>query len=332
MTISPKLQFWCYKDAIENLYVSTVGQPSLVLTPLQAWEQSNPLYFQMCLLIWTNVWTFTRGKLYDWSAVDRLWSISPILYGICYVLHDLYHSGNKLTCPRNAVIALLVTLWGLRLTWNFAIKGGYNNKESEDYRWEIVRNWFKSIRIPFVGRICQELFYLLFVNFYQNTLIWSFVGIPMYLTYEISKITSSWNTMDYSLVFAWSVFFWIESIADYQMFQFQTQKKKFLRNELKVNDAQKKIYERGFFTGGLYSLSRHPNYFAEQCMWWVISLWPMFLQKSVNWSGVPAFLLTLLFQGSTTLAEQISSQKYPDYKIYQQRVSRLIPWFARPMN
>ena len=34
----------------------------------------------------------------------------------------------------------LSTLWGIRLTFNFWIKGGYSG--GEDYRWKEVRKWF----------------------------------------------------------------------------------------------------------------------------------------------------------------------------------------------
>lgn len=34
-----------------------------------------------------------------------------------------------------------ITLWGLRLSFNFARKGGYNLSE-EDYRWKILKNNF----------------------------------------------------------------------------------------------------------------------------------------------------------------------------------------------
>ena len=51
--------------------------------------------------------------------------------------------------PRQTLAASLVTVWGIRLTFNFARKGGYSWKfweGEEDYRWAIVRKnpLFKS--------------------------------------------------------------------------------------------------------------------------------------------------------------------------------------------
>jgi steroid 5-alpha reductase family enzyme len=39
--------------------------------------------------------------------------------------------------------------------------------------------------------------------------------------------------------------------------------------------------------------------------------------------------LTLLFQGSTRMTEELSLTKYPSYGEYQRTTSRLIPWLPR---
>ena len=78
-------------------------------------------------------------------------------------------------------------------------------------------------------------------------------------------------------------------------------------------------YGRGFLTRGLFAYSRHPNFFAEQSMWWAFYL------VAVAAKGGPAagqdawlqpvlvgpVLLSLLFQGSTPFTEDITLRKYP---------------------
>lgn len=99
----------------------------------------------------------------------------------------------------------------------------------------------------------------------------------------------------------------------------------------------------GFLQSGLFAFSRHPNFWAEMSLWWVFHLfaypaagihlerrhdwnnfarWPFW----ANWTAVGPLLLTLLFQGSTSLTEELSARKYPQYRRYQKRVSRLLPW------
>jgi len=45
-----------------------------------------------------------------------------------------------------------------------------------------------------------------------------------------------------------------------------------------------------------------------------------------NWSIAGAVLLVLLFIGSSNFSEEISANKYPDYKNYQKKVPRFIPF------
>jgi steroid 5-alpha reductase family enzyme len=69
------------------------------------------------------------------SQVDKLWSIVPIYY----VWHMAAVGGFT---DRMVLMAVLVTIWGVRLTYNFARRGAYTWKfwaGEEDYRWEILR-------------------------------------------------------------------------------------------------------------------------------------------------------------------------------------------------
>ena len=85
------------------------------------------------------------------------------------------------------------------------------------------------------------------------------------------------------------------------------------RPELKAD------YARGFLTRGLFSWSRHPNFFAEQSMWWAFYLFAV-AAKGGPAGGQDAWvqpylagpvLLSLLFQGSTSFTEGITAAKYP---------------------
>ena len=96
------------------------------------------------------------------SQMDKLWSILPAVYAWIIAA-----KGNLQ--PRLVIMALLVTLWGIRLTFNFARKGAYKLKfweGEEDYRWAILRkNKYLSSRIAWM------LFDLFFISIYQNVLI-----------------------------------------------------------------------------------------------------------------------------------------------------------------
>lgn len=69
------------------------------------------------------------------SQMDKLWSILPAVY----VWIVAIKGGMS---PRLVLMASLATIWGVRLTWNFARKGAYSWKfwaGEEDYRWKWLR-------------------------------------------------------------------------------------------------------------------------------------------------------------------------------------------------
>lgn len=240
----------------------------------------------------------------EYSWVDRLWSITPALYA----LHFAAHAGFDDT--RLNLMAALTFVWGVRLTYNFARKGGYK-PGGEDYRWEEVQEkigpfWFQVLNATFLAP-------------FQNFLL-LFITLPSYAAYQ--HVGTPLHGLDYVAAIAFLFFFLGESIADEQQWKFQTAKYAAI--------ARGESPEAGFITTGLFRYSRHPNFFCEQAMWWVYYLFSVAAGAGwLNWTITGAVLLTLLFQGSTGLTEKISARKYPDYAEYQRTTSRLIPWFPR---
>ena len=91
-------------------------------------------------------------------------------------------------------------------------------------------------------------------------------------------------------------------------------------------------YSLGFVSWGLFSISRHPNYLAEQLLWVVFYLFTIPATGDlVNISLAGPVLLILLFQGSTLLSESITGGKYPKYSRYRATVPRFIGnfWTSR---
>jgi steroid 5-alpha reductase family enzyme len=241
-------------------------------------------------------------KEYSW--VDRLWSITPPLFAV----HFAGHAGFGDT--RLNLMATLTVLWGVRLTYNFARKGGYK-RGGEDYRWEEIQ-----------GKIGPAWFQLLNATFlapFQNFLL-LFLVLPSYAAYQ--HMGGPLNTLDYVAAITFIVLLIGETIADEQQWAFQNAKYAAI--------ARGEKPEKGFMTTGLFRYSRHPNFFCEQAMWWAYYLFSVAAGAGwLNWTITGAVLLTLLFQGSTGLTEKISARKYPDYAEYQRTTSRLIPWFPR---
>lgn len=205
----------------------------------------------------------------------------------------------------------LVWVWGLRLTFNFVRKGGYK-KGGEDYRWEYLRRNYHPVII--------ELLNFFFTAYYQLVLIYLF-SLPIYFAGGAQL-----KTADIVLAIVFLILVLVETTADNQQWAFQQKKKQLLADKKPLPFP----YSLGFITTGLFKYSRHPNFFAEQAIWWVYALFT-FPSIGSNNSWIGAFLLTVLFQGSTALTEKISTEKYPAYKEYQKATSRIIPMPATEM-
>ena len=236
------------------------------------------------------------------SWIDRLWSIVPVVYVWIFAGAALLAG---LDATRLLVMAVLVTAWGVRLTFNFARKGGYTGME--DYRWAILRG--RMTRWQF------QVFNLLFIVLFQSALL-VLISLPAYIAWQHPTPFTGWDAA-FALLFA--AFLVGETVADQQQWNFHRAKK-----------AAGGTLEPGFVTTGLFAYSRHPNFFFEQAQWWAFyALGAVALVADgggwLNWTIAGPALLTVLFIGSTVFTESISAAKYPAYRQYQRTTSMLVP-------
>lgn len=248
------------------------------------------------------------------SQMDKVWSILPIAYAWVIAGKGNFH-------PRLVLIAILVSLWGIRLTINFARKGAYSIKfwtGEEDYRWAILRkNKYLS------NRLAWSMFDLFFISIYQNLIV-LLICLPSFASLGSLEVGLNW--VDYLAAGLAAGFLLIETAADEQQNAFQNQKYRML-NEGKKLEELPAPFNRGFNVSGLWNYSRHPNYLGEQMFW--VSLIVFSIAAKVgyfNYSYFGAALLILLFLGSTTFAESISLKKYPEYVTYMKKVAMYIPF------
>lgn len=132
----------------------------------------------------------------------------------------------------------------------------------------------------------------------------------------------------------WSKFYVqkIEShhLSNYTLLDFYTAKQVYRESpEHKVLPGyHQEDLDRGFNCTGLWSLSRHPNFLAEQSFWVLFYAYGASITRNYsNWTIVGAASYLFLFQASTWLTELISASKYPEYKEYQNRVGKFLPNF-----
>lgn len=249
------------------------------------------------------------------SWVDRTWSIVPPAHIWFYV----WFTGDAVVAKNAAGswvptvyggFAFASTVWGIRLTYNFFRRGGYQSG-GEDYRWEHVRAW-----PVWKNRLLWHLFSFWFISVFQQWLLWA-ITLPVLA----AKPNQAASGIELAVMLAYLGFIAFEATADQQQWNFQNEKRKQRpqRPHLALD------YKVGFLTHGLFARSRHPNVWAEQQIW--LSLYAVSILRygAVNWFGLGVLALVLLTVRSCMLTEQLSAAKYPQYRAFKRHVPMLVP-------
>jgi steroid 5-alpha reductase family enzyme len=228
----------------------------------------------------------------EYSWTDRLWSVTPVVYAWVFAAHA--HDA------RATLVAVLITAWGARLTFNFARRGGYA-PGGEDYRWAILRKRLPGWRFG--------VFNAAFIATYQNALL-LVLTLPVWTMLAHDRPLGA---ADAVLAVLFAAFLAGETLADQQRWNFH-----------RAHPGG------GVLRGGLFRSSRHPNYFFEIAQWWAVFAFAVIAAGTPwLWTAAGAVLLTLLFVGSTLFTEWISASRHPEYVDYRRTTSMLIPWPRR---
>lgn len=196
-----------------------------------------------------------------------------------------------------AFLALvLVNAWALRLGLHIGLR-----HQGEDRR-------YAAMRQKFGHRWWWGSFFQVFLL--QVILIW-LLPAPLQAAVRSATPLGALNLAGAGLALAGLLF---EAVADAQLARFQ----KHPGNKGKVLET------------GLWSLSRHPNYFGETLVWWGFFL--IGFAVSGNWwlllSPLAVTLLLLKVSGVSLMEDGVEARR-PAYAAYKRRVSAFVPWFPR---
>jgi len=223
------------------------------------------------------------------DTVDTAWGLGFVLVG--WLAYTRQPSG------RGLLIALLVSVWGLRLAnhiWQRAKRRG------DDPRYaQLTQKWR--------GNVWQRAYLSIFLL--QGALIWM-VSLPIVTATGRQLNGLGWLSAAGALI--WLLGFTIEVTADRQLSTFLSQK-----------DHPKVLQT------GLWRYSRHPNNFGELTQWWGIGV--IACQASYGWWGLagPLTLSWLIIFISGIPPIEKRRQKDSEYQAYQHRTSALIPLLPR---
>ena len=252
------------------------------------------MYLETLLLLFVFFFSvFVIGQIKkDNSIVDIAWGSGFVLTA----LYNFFRSSEF--GAKGIVITICISIWGLRLSYHIAKR---NLGTPEDYRYIAMREKWGT---NFV--LLKAFFNVYFIQM----VIMYVVNLPV-----IYGNTTSQNLLWYNYIgiFFWALGFFFESVGDYQLKQF----KKDPSNKGKLMDQ------------GLWSLTRHPNYFGDSSMWFGIFLIAI-ADLSGIWTIIGPALMTffLVFVSGVRLLEK----KYigrKDFEAYKLRTSAFIPWFPK---
>ncbi|MFH2108498.1 MAG: DUF1295 domain-containing protein [Chrysiogenia bacterium] len=229
------------------------------------------------------------------GVVDIAWGLGFIL--VSSVIFALHGAGQA----RQWLALTLVWVWGGRLALHVFRR---NRGHEEDFRYAAWRRqWGKH----FVMRSFGQIFML-------QGLLLLLVSAPLLLI--VGQTQPALRLLDGLGLLIWLAGFLFETIGDRQLAAF-----------IKNPANRGKI-----MTGGLWSFSRHPNYFGEATLWWGMAL--LALSAPRGWLGLigPVVITFLLrFVSGVPLLEK----KYrgrPDFEAYKKRTPVFFPWFPRKVK
>ncbi len=228
------------------------------------------------------------------SLYDPYWSVQPPVILILV----FFHLEIVMTLPIFMML-VAVMVWAVRLTMNWAL--GFEGFHEQDWRYTMLKekapkiypitNLFGIQMMPTVLVFAQLYGAIVFMQSNPTLHVLVFIGMILMI------IAAA-----------------IQYIADKQMKKFR-----------KEHQGQKSCIDQG-----LWSVSRHPNYFGEIMVWW--GLYVMYLSTAQKLDAIiiAPILMTLLFLFiSIPMMETKILLTRPEYKTYQEQVSVLIPWFRK---
>ncbi|HXF28640.1 MAG TPA: DUF1295 domain-containing protein, partial [Chlamydiales bacterium] len=208
------------------------------------------------------------------------------------------------TLQRRLLVLIMVSLWSLRLM-GFYIKRMMSGQE--EGRFQAVQEWFQ---VKWFQAASQLKLLLLF--FLQGLFIMVISWPIVLMSANIDATTSTLEWVGFAL---WLACFIGESIADSQLLKFRSR----IENRFKVCNE------------GLWSLSRHPNYFFEFGIWIAFALMAFTAPFGFTAIVSPIAMWYLLMKAPGLDAYEAHALKIKGavYEEYQRKTNRFIPWFPK---
>ncbi len=248
----------------------------------------------LAVFVLMNIASFFAIRLKRNDIADVVWGPGFLISGLVLLIFKFLTDQNFVLNIRIIFALMMVGIWSLRLFLHIGLRN--LRKTEEDARYVKMRNgWGDQWKIKSYTHV-----------FILQGLLMLLIDLSVFIIICSPAVEMSF--LSYSGIAIWVFGFLIESIADAQLASFT-----------KDPSLKGKIMDQG-----LWSWSRHPNYFGEVVQWWGVFF--MTIELPQVWlSLVSPLLITFLIlkvSGVTMLEEQMKNR--PGFKEYQKRTSKFI--------
>lgn len=232
------------------------------------------------------------------DLADVIWGPGFVVAALGAILGRWLQTGEAPLGPREYLVLIFLSLWAFRLFSHIGLRT--LRKSHEDTRYKNMRdNW---------GNLWILKTYL-YVFILQGVLLF-IVDLPILQT--VSSAPRSIDALVVLGALVWIIGFTIEAISDRQLQQFIADPK----NKGRIMDR------------GLWSWSRHPNYFGEVTLWWGVFFMCVSLQSW--WVIVSPLMITfLILKVSGVPMLEALMENRPGFADYKAKTSCFFPWPPR---
>ena len=250
------------------------------------------LYLKILIIdVVATIFVFLFSLIFNNSSIyDPYWSVEPAIILILLMAH------NKINYPVVITFGIVILLWSLRLTLNWALS--FNNLTKQDWRYTMFKEKTKKL-YPLVNLFGIHLFPTIVVYLSMLPMI-DFISINYtnYLSYFGVAI------MLLGVIF--------EILSDFDIYEYHKRNK----------DDRRQIINTG-----LWKYSRHPNYFGEIIFWYGVFISILPVDPSSWYLCLGAIINNLMFVFiSIPMAEKrLKTYKF-NYEKYQEETRMLIPF------
>lgn len=218
------------------------------------------------------------GGFFGNEITEKYYDLTGSLTFLTTLALSLYNVNERLSL-RQIILSSFTAIWSIRLGW-FLFKRIHDNN-GIDSRFTVIK-------------LSRPRFMMTWTL--QG--LWVFITAVPVLLINQSNDKVTFNVLDYIGISFWVTGFFIEIIADYQ----------------KLNWGTSALNKSKFIYTGLWTISRHPNYFGEIILWIGIAL--SAFSGSSSYKSYITFLspalvaFLLIFVSGIKLLEKKADQKY----------------------